>query len=82
MGMKFFVVPLSFVFFVFLSSAVLTTTASADNRMTGIGNCSGGVCTDKGSIAKGTPCPAGTCSKIGTPYAKDIKYCSAANCRK
>jgi hypothetical protein len=27
-------------------------------------------------------CPAGTCSKLGTEQAKDIRACSAANCRK
>jgi hypothetical protein len=27
-------------------------------------------------------CPAGTCSKAGTPYAMDVKYCAAANCKK
>jgi hypothetical protein len=27
-------------------------------------------------------CPAGTCSKAGTAYAMDAKYCSAANCKK
>jgi len=32
--------------------------------------------------AMGMRCPDGTCSKIGTPYAKDVKYCSAANCKK
>jgi hypothetical protein len=35
-----------------------------------------------GGGAKGMKCPDGTCSKIGTPYAKDVKYCSAANCKK
>jgi hypothetical protein len=70
--MKIFVTALSFVF---LSSVVLTTTALAD-RMNGKGNCSGGVCTDKG-----VPCPAGTCSKMGTSMARDAKYCSAANCK-
>jgi hypothetical protein len=72
--MKIFVVALSLVF---LSSVVLTTTASAD-RQNGQGNCSGGICAKQGPAA----CPAGTCSKAGTPYAKDVKYCSAANCRK
>ena len=72
MGMKTFVVALSLVF---LSSVVLTTTASAD-RQNGKGNCSGGVCTQQGKA-----CPAGTCSKAGTPYAQDVKYGSAANCR-
>jgi hypothetical protein len=61
--------------FVFLSSVVLTTAASAD-RMNGKGNCSGGVC-----AVNGVRCPAGTCSKAGAPYAKDAKYCSAANCK-
>jgi hypothetical protein len=27
-------------------------------------------------------CPAGTCSKAGTAYAQDVKYCSAKNCKK
>ena len=57
-------------------SPIFTTEASA-GRMDGKGNCAGGVCTDKG-----VPCPVGTCSRMGTPYAKDVKYCSAANCRK
>jgi hypothetical protein len=43
--MKIFAIALSFVF---LSSVILTTAASA-NRMNGKGNCSGGVCTDVGS---------------------------------
>jgi hypothetical protein len=34
-----------------------------------------------GGVAKGK-CPEGTCSKAGTPYAMDVKYCSAANCKK
>jgi hypothetical protein len=71
--MKIFIVALSLAL---LSSVVPTTTASA-GRMDGKGNCSGGVCTDKGVL-----CPAGTCSRAGTPYAKDVKYCSAANCKK
>ena len=70
--MKIFVMALSFAL---LNSVVLTTAASAD-RMNGKGNCSGGVCAEKG-----VSCPAGTCSKAGTPYAKDAKYCSAANCK-
>jgi hypothetical protein len=45
--------------------------------MNGKGNCSGGVC-----ASQGMKCPAGTCSKAGTPYAQDVKYCSAANCKK
>jgi hypothetical protein len=69
--MKIFVMALSFVF---LSSVVLTTTASAD-RMNGKGNCSGGACTK-------VTCPVGTCSKAGTSDAYDVRYCSAANCRK
>jgi hypothetical protein len=62
--------------FVFLGSVALTTTASAD-KMNGKGNCSGGVC-----ASQGMRCPAGTCSKAGTPFAQDAKYCSAANCKK
>ena len=58
-----------------IPAPVFTTEASAD-RMNGKGNCSGGVCTDKG-----VPCPAGTCSKMGTSMARDAKYCSAANCK-
>ena len=27
-------------------------------------------------------CPPGTCSKVGTSWAQDIRYCSAANCKK
>jgi hypothetical protein len=70
-----------------IPAPIFTTAASADARMTGAGNCSGGVCTEKGKATgtgtgTGTACPAGTCSKAGTPYAKDKKYCSAANCRK
>jgi hypothetical protein len=38
---KIFAMVLSFGF---LSSVALTTTASADSRMTGQGNCSGGAC--------------------------------------
>jgi hypothetical protein len=53
--------------FVFLSSVVLTTAASAD-KMNGKGNCSGGVC-----ASQGMKCPAGTCSKAGTPYAQDVQ---------
>ena len=34
-----------------------------------------------GGGAKGR-CPEGTCSKAGTPYAQNVKYCSAANCKK
>jgi hypothetical protein len=69
--MKIFLTALSFVFF---SSVVLPTTASA-GIMDGKGNCSGGVCTNKG-----VPCPAGTCSKTGTSMARDVKNCSAKNC--
>jgi hypothetical protein len=57
-----------------IPSPVFTTEASA-NRMDGKGNCSGGVCTK-------VSCPAKTCSKTGTSDAYDIRYCSAANCRK
>jgi hypothetical protein len=73
--MRFFAITISLAF---LSSMVLTTSASAD-RMNGKGNCSGGVCTD---AKKTVACPAGTCSRAGTQYAIDLKYCSAANCRK
>jgi hypothetical protein len=69
--MKIFLTALSFVFF---SSVVLPTTASA-GIMDGKGNCSGGVCANKG-----VACPAGTCSKTGTSRARDIKNCSAKNC--
>jgi hypothetical protein len=58
-----------------IPAPVFTTEASADGRMTGIGNCSGGVCTK-------VTCPAGTCSRAGTSNAIDVRYCSAANCRK
>lgn len=71
MGMKNFVVALSFAF---LSSVVLTTSASA-GRMNGVGNCSGGTCTK-------VTCPVGTCSKAGTADAYDVRYCSAKNCKK
>ena len=71
--MKSFVVALSFAF---LSSVVLTTAVFSADRMNGKGNCSGGVCAEKGF-----QCPAGTCSKAGTQYARDAKYCSAANCK-
>jgi hypothetical protein len=27
-------------------------------------------------------CPVGTCNKMGGTFAKDVKYCSAANCKK
>jgi len=27
-------------------------------------------------------CPPGTCSKMGTSWAQDVRYCSAANCKK
>jgi len=27
-------------------------------------------------------CPVNTCGKSGNAVAKDVKYCSAANCRK
>jgi hypothetical protein len=29
-----------------------------------------------------TACPARTCSMAGTSYARDVRNCSAANCRK
>jgi hypothetical protein len=32
-----------------------------------------------GSVAT---CPAGTCAKNGGQFAKDVKYCSASNCKK
>ena len=70
--MKIIVAALSFVF---LSSVGLTTTALA-GVMDGKGNCAGGMCTDRG-----VPCPAGTCSRMGTSMARDVKYCSAANCK-
>jgi hypothetical protein len=69
--MKILVVALSFAF---LGSVVLATSAFAD-RMNGKGNCSGGVCTK-------VSCPAGTCSRLGTKEAYDVKFCSAANCKK
>jgi hypothetical protein len=50
-------------------------SAASDGRMTGSGNCSGGVCTR-------VSCPAGTCSKAGTADAYDIRNCSKTNCRK
>jgi hypothetical protein len=31
--------------------------------------------------ATGGQCPVGTCGKTGQPYAKNIKLCSAANCK-
>ena len=64
-----------------IPSPIFTTGALAD-RMSGAGNCSGGVCAGKKAAGSKAACPAGTCSKAGTPYAKDISYCSAANCRK
>jgi hypothetical protein len=71
--MKIFVVAL-----VFLSSVALTTAASAD-KMNGKGNCSGGACTT--TTSQGMRCPTGTCSRAGTPFAQDVKYCAAANCK-
>ncbi len=62
-----------------IPAPIFTIEASAD-RMNGKGNCSGGVCAEKKAV--NAACPAGTCSKAGTPYAQDVKYCSAANCRK
>jgi hypothetical protein len=62
--------------------AIFTTSALAD-RMNGKGNCSGGNCMVKANQGGGgVPCPTGTCSKMGTSIAKDVKYCSAANCKK
>jgi hypothetical protein len=37
--------------------------ASADARMTGKGNCSGGVCTDKGRTGM-TACPVGPVARL------------------
>jgi hypothetical protein len=70
--MKIFVTALSFAL---LSSVVLPTAALA-GIMNGKGNCSGGVCANKG-----VACPAGTCSKMGTSMAQDVKYCSVKNCK-
>lgn len=36
----------------------------------------------RGASGKSVRCPVNTCSKIGTERAKDVRYCSAANCRK
>jgi hypothetical protein len=69
--MKISLTALSFVFF---SSVALPTTALA-GVMDGKGNCGGGQCTDIGAL-----CPVGTCSKKGTPRARDVKTCSAKNC--
>jgi len=49
--MKIFIVALSLAF---VSSVVLTTSASAD-RMNGKGNCAGGVCTGGGSLWNSAP---------------------------
>jgi hypothetical protein len=35
-----------------------------------------------GSMGKGVRCPVNTCSKMGTERAKDVRYCSPANCPK
>ena len=35
-----------------------------------------------GASGKGVRCPVNTCGKTGTERAMDVKYCSAANCRK
>jgi hypothetical protein len=55
-------------------SPIFTTEASAD-RMNGRGNCSGGACTK-------VSCPPKTCGRMGTPEAYDVRFCSAANCKK
>jgi len=34
-----------------------------------------------GKMGGAVACPPGTCSKIGTAFAKDARYCSAANCK-
>jgi hypothetical protein len=31
---------------------------------------------------KSGTCPAGTCAKNGGSFAKDVKYCTAFNCRR
>lgn len=36
---------------------------------------------DSGNAGK-SKCPPGTCSKMGTSWAQDVRYCSAANCKK
>lgn len=36
---------------------------------------------NRGMRNQGT-CPAGTCSKLGTSFAKNVKFCSASNCKK
>jgi len=35
-----------------------------------------------GSASIMAACPAGTCNRRGGTRARDVKYCSAANCRK
>jgi hypothetical protein len=35
-----------------------------------------------GAMGNTVRCPVNTCSKMGTERAKDIRNCSAANCRK
>jgi hypothetical protein len=70
---KTIVVALSFaVACIAISSAF---NAAYADRMNGRGNCVGGICTK-------VTCPPKTCSRGGTSEAYDLKYCSAANCRK
>jgi hypothetical protein len=41
----------------------------------------GAIMSGKDPDAK-TACPVRTCSMAGTSYARDVRNCSAANCRK
>jgi hypothetical protein len=62
-------------FSLLIATPMFTTPASADPRMDGKANCSGGTCNK-------VDCPPKTCSRNGTSTAMDARYCSAANCRK
>ena len=38
--------------------------------------------TASGQAATAGKCPDNTCAKDGSGFAKNLKYCSAANCKK
>jgi hypothetical protein len=66
-------------------SAPMLSSGAYANKMNGKGSgCSDGVCMGINSPKYGqkVACPVRTCSMAGTAYARDIRNCSAANCRK
>ena len=74
--MKAVVTAWAFLFVAIISGSSFSTSAFAVQPGT-----MKGTSATYGNAGK-AKCPPGTCSKVGTSWAQDVRYCSAANCKK